>query len=80
VDGAPLHPGTARTTRHFLLQWRLQDCRPFGADGPVWNGDVEVDVRDDGRRYAALIRPQSLRVSGARGTVRLLAPFTATLE
>lgn len=64
VDGSLLVAGDSVPAGAFVLQWNAKGYCPFGRDGPVFDGRVDVLVfRDDERGMSAVVRPARLHVA-----------------
>jgi hypothetical protein len=60
LDGAPLAEGAVAPAGSFTLRWRLDDACPFGPEGPLLRGEVDVLVlRDDAAGLQAVVRPRA---------------------
>lgn len=79
VDHRPLTPGAAQSGRAFTLSWTLDHCAPFGADGPVLTGQVELDVFRDDDGLSAIVRPLDLQIERQGHLARLNHSFTARM-
>jgi hypothetical protein len=81
VGGRPLAIGEAVPDGPLAIRFDLHHCLPFGPESIGLTGRVEVDVRNDGGRWAARIVPRALAITapdGARATTS--EPFDASLD
>jgi hypothetical protein len=62
IDGHPLDPGTEMSGRGFSVQWHLDDCVPFGVEGPALSGLAELEVFRENEGLSAIVRLLDLRV------------------
>jgi hypothetical protein len=68
VNGAPLREGADVPAGSFTLRWQLDDTCPFGPEGPLLRGEVEVLVLlDDAFGLQAVVLPRR-STQLARGT------------
>jgi hypothetical protein len=79
VDGGPLAAGAAVPATAFVVAWRADACRPFGAAGPAYSGDVRVTVFHDEHGVSAVVEPAGLRELHAGGGFVLRENFGATM-
>lgn len=64
VNGDPLVAGSRVPDAPFELAWHADGCRPFGADGPRFDGAVRLIVFREDWGFSAIVEPAGLRVSG----------------
>ena len=62
VNGVPLVPGDLVPNAPFELEWHASGCRPFGAAGSRFDGDVELTVFREDWGFSALVTPRGLRI------------------
>lgn len=75
VDGRPLVAGAAVPASAFVIDWHADDCRPFGADGPAYSGDVRLTVFHDEQGVSAVVEPAGLRERHAQAGFELSRNF-----
>lgn len=63
VDGKPIRPGAMVPDSPFELAWQMKDCRPFGAQGPRFDGAVRLTVFRENWGFSAMVEPTGLRVA-----------------
>jgi len=63
VNGVPLVPGDLVPNAPFELEWHADGCRPFGAAGPRFDGDVKLTVFREDWGFSALVAPHGLRIT-----------------
>lgn len=72
VDRRPLIVGAMVPDAPFELEWQSDGCRPFGRDGPRFDGRVQFTVFREDWGFSAAVGPSDLRVaSGKNGTAWL---------
>lgn len=79
VNGKPLAVGTEVPVQPFEVAWHAHDCRPFGRDGPRFDGGVTLIVYREDRGYSATIVPAGLRYTWPNGEVVHVRPDSVTL-
>lgn len=79
VNGKPLVPGSAVPVQPFEVAWRVQDCRPFGFDGPRFNGAVTITVHREEWGFSAEVAPVGLRYQWPDGETREVHVRAATM-
>lgn len=67
VNGQPLVAGTAVPVQPFEVAWQAHDCRPFGFDGPRFNGGVTLAVYREEWGFSAGIVPVALHYTWPGG-------------
>jgi hypothetical protein len=67
VNGQPLVAGAAVPIQPFEVAWQVHDCRPFGFDGPRFNGGVKLTVYREEWGFSAGIVPAALRYTWPNG-------------
>jgi hypothetical protein len=65
VNGQLLAAGTLVPDAPFTLEWQADGCRPFGVDGPRYDGRVTMTVYREDWGLSASVEPDGLRVSAA---------------
>jgi hypothetical protein len=75
VDGRPLVVGAAVPATAFVIAWRADDCRPFGAAGPAYSGDVRLTVFHDEQGMSAVVEPAGLSERHAQARFDLSRSF-----
>ena len=73
VNGEPLLPGAPLPDRPFVLTWQADDCRPFGANGPRFDGRVRLTVFREDWGFSAIVEPDGMRIQSANQTIALRA-------
>ncbi len=63
----------------FELEWLIDGCRPFGEDGPRFDGRVRLTVFREDWGYSAMVDPTSLRVTSADSVITCTQPGAAWL-
>jgi len=79
VDQAPLVTGAAVPAAPFDLEWKAQDCYPFGRAGPRLDGTVKLTVFREEWGFSAMAEPVDLRVTPAGGASTPMPPGAASL-
>lgn len=79
VDGRPLVAGAAVPASAYVIAWHADACRPFGAAGPAYSGDVRLTVFHDEHGLSAVVEPGNLREQHAGGGFVLRENFGATM-
>ena len=72
VNGRPLVAGARVPVKPFILAWHANGCRPFGAQGPRFDGGVTLTVFSDDRGFRAIVKPSHMRVTSAENEVSLI--------
>ncbi len=67
VDGKPLQPGRTVPVQPFEVAWQMKDCRPFGFDGPRFDGAVTLTVYREDWGFSAGVVPVGLRYTWPDG-------------
>jgi hypothetical protein len=78
VNGMPLAHGSRIPTTSFTVRWSMDQCTPL--EGIELNGTVELLVFHEDSGLSAIVNPDRLIVSSAKGTSRMDAPFAASLS
>ena len=65
VNGSSLRAGALVPDAPFELDWRTDDCHPFGAAGPRFDGKVKLTVFREDWGFSAVVEPAGLSVSAA---------------
>jgi hypothetical protein len=76
VNGKPLVPGSAVPVQPFEMAWQVRDCRPFGFEGPRFDGAVTLTVYREDWGFSAGVVPAGLRYTwpdGETGEVHVRA-------
>lgn len=63
VDLEPLRPGSAVPVVPFVVDWESHGCRPFGLDGPRFDGRVRLTVFHEDWGFSAMVEPAGMRVT-----------------
>ena len=79
VNGEPLVAGALVPDKPFQLEWNAQDCHPFGAQGPMFQGRVKLTVYREDWGFSAAIEPSNLRVTSVDGVTASLRAGAASL-
>ena len=79
VDGRPLTPGARVPPIAFHVRWVIDECWPFGFDGPGLSGTAELQVFHDDNGLSAIVDARKLAVHGAADT-GLIGRFATSLE
>ena len=79
VNGEPLVAGALVPDKPFELEWNAQDCHPFGAQGPQFQGRVKLTVYREDWGFSAAIEPSNLRVTSVEGATSSLRAGAASL-
>ena len=79
VNRQPLEAGALVPDVPFELDWLMDGCRPFGEDGPRFDGRVRLMVFREDWGFSATVEPTSLRVSSADSVVTCTQPGSAWL-
>jgi hypothetical protein len=79
VNGVPLVPGDLVPDAPFELEWHADGCRPFGAAGPRFDGDVTLTVFREDWGFSALVTPRGLRILTPRHPLTDAHPGAATM-
>jgi len=79
VNGEPLVAGALVPDKPFQLEWNAQDCHPFGAQGPMFQGRVKLTVYREDWGFSAAIQPSDLRVTSVDGVTASLRTGAASL-
>ena len=79
VNGEPLVAGALVPDKPFELEWNAQDCHPFGAQGPQFQGRVKLTVYREDWGFSAAIEPSDLRVTSVDGVTASLRSGAASL-
>lgn len=79
VDGEPLRAGTMVPAMSFDLAWQAHDCRPFGPDGPRFDGGVMLTVTREDWGYSAMAIPAGLHYTRPNGEVVDVLPGAQSL-
>ncbi len=67
IDGHRVVDGVEAPLGSFVLQWRLRGYCPYGAAGPLLDGDIDVMVlRDDDLGLQAIVVPPRAAVVAQR--------------
>ena len=80
VDGKPLVPGTRIPATAFTVRWHMDRCFPMDYSAGELSGIVELLVFHEDTGLSAVVTADRLRVSSAKGTSRLSAPFAASMS
>ena len=73
VDGRPLVVGDAVPPGHFVMEWQAVHCRPFGLEGPRFDGTARLLVHPLSESWAALVVPDGLVITLADGRTEQVA-------
>ena len=79
VNGEPLVAGALVPDKPFQLEWNAQDCHPFGAQGPMFQGRVKLTVYREDWGFSAAVEPSDLRVTSVDGVTASLRTGAASL-
>jgi len=79
VNGEPLVAGALVPDKPFQLEWNAQDCHPFGAQGPMFQGRVKLTVYREDWGFSAAVEPSDLRVTSVDGVTASLRAGAASL-
>jgi len=79
VNGEPLVAGALVPDQPFELEWDAEDCHPFGAQGPKFDGRVKLTVYREDWGFSAAIEPSNLRVTSVDGVTASLRAGAASL-
>ena len=79
VNGVPLTPGDLVPDAPFELEWNANGCRPFGAAGPRFDGDVKLTVFREDWGFSALVTPHGLRIMTPWRPLTVARPGAATM-
>ena len=79
VNGVPLVPGDLVPNAPFELEWHADGCRPFGAAGPRFDGDVKLTVFREDWGFSALVAPRRLRIMTPWHPLTVAHPGVATM-
>jgi hypothetical protein len=79
VNGGPLTPGDLVPNAPFELEWHTDGCRPFGAAGPRFDGDVKLTVFREDWGFSAIVRPRDLRIMTPGHALTTAHPGAATM-
>ena len=79
VNGVPLAPGDLVPNAPFELEWHTDGCRPFGAAGPRFDGDVKLTVFREDWGFSALVTPRGLRIMTPWHPLTSAHPGAATM-
>ena len=79
VNGVPLVPGDLVPNAPFELKWHADGCRPFGAAGPRFDGDVKLTVFREDWGFSALVTPRGLRIMTPWHPLTVAHPGAATM-
>lgn len=77
VDGAPVAPGDEVLSSSFSVQWKLNQCMPFGPGGPALTGLAELDVFGDDHGISARVRLVDFQIDKDGHRARMDEVFTA---
>lgn len=80
VNGKPLVPGTQIPATAFTVRWHMDQCFPMDYSAVELSGTVELLVFHEDTGLSAVVSADRLRVSSAKGTSRLSAPFAASMS
>jgi hypothetical protein len=72
VNGEPLVAGALVPDQPFELEWDAEDCHPFGAQGPTFQGRVKLSVYREDWGFSATVEPSGLRVTSVDGATTSL--------
>jgi len=61
VDGRPLRRGELVPDIPFELEWRSEGCKPFGAQGPRFEGTARLTVFREDWGFSAMVEPPGPR-------------------
>ena len=61
VDGRPMRRGDLVPDTPFELEWRSDGCRPFGAQGPRFEGNARLTVYREDWGFSAMVEPPGPR-------------------
>ena len=79
VNGGPLTPGDLVPNAPFELEWHTDGCRPFGAAGPRFDGDVKLTVFREDWGFSAIVTPRGLRIMTPGHPLTTAHPGAATM-
>ncbi|HKA45743.1 MAG TPA: hypothetical protein VKF40_27385 [Burkholderiales bacterium] len=79
VNGEPLLAGALVPNAPFELEWQADECRPFGAGGPRFDGAVKLTVFREDWGFSAIVEPSGLRVTSVKNSA-LIQPGAASLH
>jgi len=61
VDGRPIRRGELVPDVPFELEWHADGCRPFGAQGPRFDGPAKLTVFREDWGFSAMVEPPGPR-------------------
>jgi hypothetical protein len=79
VDRQPLRAGALVPDTPFELDWRADGCRPFGAAGARFDGQVRLTVFREDWGFSAMVEPAGMRIASPGKTPLALQRGGASL-
>lgn len=79
VNRGPLLTGALVPGMPFELDWLMDGCRPFGAQGPRFDGRVKLMVFREDWGFSAIVEPSGLRITSAGKLTTCIEPGAAWL-
>lgn len=79
VNGEPLLAGALVPVAPFELEWQTDDCHPYGARGPRFDGQVRLTVFREDWGFSAMVEPSDLRVAFAENETGAIHPGAASM-
>jgi hypothetical protein len=73
VNRKPLVPGALVGDGPFALEWRADDCHPFGVAGPRLDGTIRLNVFHEAE-FGAIVETSTMRAMLADGRSVAIAP------
>ena len=73
VNRKPLVPGALVGDGPFALEWRADDCHPFGVAGPRLDGTIRLNVFHEAE-FGAIVETSTMRATLADGRSVAIAP------
>lgn len=79
VNGQPLVPGATIPANAFTVRWHIDQCWPLDYAAFELSGSVDLLVFHEDTGLSAIVSAQHLRISTAKGSGQLSAPFAASM-
>lgn len=79
INGQPLVPGTAVPATAFTVRWHIDQCWPLDYGAFELSGHVDLLVFHEDTGLSAVVSAQRLRISTAKGSGQMSAPFAASM-
>jgi hypothetical protein len=73
VNRKPLVPGSPVGDAPFALEWRADDCHPFGVAGPRLDGTIRLNVFHEAE-FGAIVESSTMHATLADGRSVAIAP------